>query len=192
MTAREEFLQVLRAHHGIYLDALWGFRMVRTQIEQTQSLSLKHGNSSATTAQELDEVVLFVGDKDPAEHRVEHVAKLGWFKKRNSPGELNYVILGNLLLVSIFSFWEENYRSLIALELSIAKERLLIPVLGDVRLLQNDIIHHSAVATERIERCEVLRWFKPGDQISLNEQQVDTIVCEIRNSIRALGTPPTT
>jgi hypothetical protein len=192
MTAREEFLQVLRAHHGIYLDALWGFRMVRTQIEQAQSLSLKHENPSATTAKELDEVVLFVGDKDPAEHRVEHVAKMGWFKKRNSPGELNYVFLGNLLLVSIFSFWEENYRSLIALELSIAKEQLLIPVLGDIRLLRNDIIHHSAVATERIERCEVLRWFKPGDRISLEEQQVDTIVCEIRNSIGALGTPPAT
>jgi hypothetical protein len=65
----------------------------------------------------------FREEVNPAVHRVEHVAKIGWFKKRNSPEELNYVFLGNLLLVSIFSFWDENYRSLIALELSIAKER---------------------------------------------------------------------
>jgi len=189
INAREEFLRVLRAHHGIYLDALWGFRTVRDQVEQAQRLSLRHGNPSEMAIEKLDETVLFVGDKDPAEHRVEHVAKMGWFKRRNSPGELNQVFLGNLIVVSIFSFWEDHYRSLIASELTIAKEQLLIPVLGDIRLLRNDIIHHSAVATQRIERCEILRWFKRGDRISLDAQQVDTIVCEIRNAILALDAP---
>ena len=190
MNAREEFLQVLRAHHSIYLDSMWGVRMVMAQIEHAQRLFLQHGHPTAKTVEELDEIELFVSDKDPSKHRVEHVAKMGSFKRRNSPRGLNQTFLGNLLVVSIFSFWEDYYRSLIASELMIAKDRLLIPVLGDIRLLRNDIIHHHAVATQRIEQCEVLCWFKGGDEISMDEQQVDTMVCEIRNAVRKLITPP--
>jgi hypothetical protein len=186
ITAREEFLRVLRAHHGVYLDAVLGFSMVRTQIQQAQQASLAHGHPTAKRIEELDEIEMFVGDKDPARYRVEHVAKMGWFKERNSPGGLNRTALANLIVVSIFSFWEDHYRERVAAELSLEKQALLIPVIGDIRLLRNDIVHHAAIATERIARCEVLKWFKPGDLIVLTPEQIDEMVVQTRTAIREL------
>jgi hypothetical protein len=82
-TARQEFLSIVRGHHLIYLDAVWGFRQVKAQIERSQQLSLAHGHPTAKTIEELDEIELFVSEKDPAIHRAEHVAKMGEFKRRN-------------------------------------------------------------------------------------------------------------
>jgi hypothetical protein len=189
MTAREEFLRVLRGHHAIYLDAGLGFRMVRSQVEEWQRTMLRHGHP-ARTIEELDETELFISDEDPAEHRVEHVAKMGWLKLRNDKNGRNQRALGNLVVVSIFSFWEDHYRALVAHELGGDKNSLLVPVLGDVRLLRNDIVHHASIATARISRCQVLRWFEPGQVIQLDEARIDTMVVEIRRAIKSLSVAP--
>jgi hypothetical protein len=72
-----------------------------------------------------------------------------------------------------------------------SKLDLKVPVLGDIRLLRNDIVHHNAVATPRIAKCEVLKWFAPGDHIQLNAERVDSAVLAIRAAIGDLHSPAT-
>lgn len=189
LDVREEFIRIVQAHHGVFLDALWGFRSVNEEIERSQQHMLRHSIGTPKTLEELDATELFVSDKDPAIYRVEHVATMGWFKKRNDKGGLNHIVLGNLIVVSVFSFWEDHYRERIASALGLPKEKLLVPVLGDLRLIRNDIVHHQAIATARIEKCEKLRWFSEGDAVIVDEEKIDTLVIEVRGAIRELLPP---
>jgi hypothetical protein len=115
---------------------------------------------------------------------------MGWLKVRNAPGGLNQRFLGNLIVVSVYSFWEDHYRARIAKQIGLEKEALLIPVLGDVRLIRNDVVHHRGIATERIERCQVLNWFTAGDPIELDADQIDFMMVSIRSSIQSAINPP--
>lgn len=100
----------------------------------------------------------------------------------------NQRLLGNLIIVSIYSFGEHYYREKIALEIGFQKPNdLKVPVLGDVGHLRNSILHYNGRAYKKIKKCEVLRWFQPGDEIILDEVQVDTIVVEIRKAIKSLA-----
>ena len=37
-------------------------------------------------------------------------------------------------------------------------------LLGDIRLLRNDIVHHGGIATKANSgRCKILQWFNDGD-----------------------------
>jgi hypothetical protein len=40
------------------------------------------------------------------------------------------------------------------------------PIMGDITNMRNDVVHHRGVAARRnTGRCEVLRWFAPGEPI---------------------------
>ena len=189
MSAATEFLVVLRAHYGIYLDAAWGFGMVKEKIEEIQTLSLS--SRPHVTIEELNEENLVISEKDPAEYRAEHVAKMGSFKQRNAVGGLNHVVLGNLVVVSIFSFWDVHYRAKIAKELGMSTENeLCVPVMGDIRLMRNDIVRHGGMATKRnCGKCEKLCGFKAGDRIIIDEGKLDMMVMEVRAAIKSLPSP---
>lgn len=48
-----------------------------------------------------------------------------------------------------------------------------IDVIGDLRHIRNDLIHRKGIATKsETGRCEVLKWFEPGDRIILGMHHV--------------------
>jgi len=189
LSAANNLLRVMHAHHNIYLDAAWGFSMVKEKIEEMQKLMLRSPQHPAKTIEELDQTTLYISEEDPAEHRVEHVEKMGLLKQRNVVGGCNHIVLRNLVVVSVFSFWEDHYRARIAEELGIPELR--VPVIGDIRLIRNDIVHHHGVATPRIEKCQTLCWFKAGDPIIIDAGKLDTMMVEVRIAITSLFPPPT-
>jgi hypothetical protein len=78
-------------------------------------------------------------------------------------------MLGQQWIVFVFSAWEEDYRRRLAGSLGCLPDDLRFPLLGDLRLLRNDVVHHHGIASARnAARCEVLHWFTEGDQIRLD------------------------
>ena len=86
--------------------------------------------------------------------------------------------------MSIYQFWEDQYRQDIAAALDKAeKNELRVPVMGDLRYLRQSIIHNSGIAVSDVERCEVLRWFRRGERIALTQDQMKRIVREVKGAI---------
>lgn len=76
-------------------------------------------------------------------------------------------LLGWQWIVSVYALWEEEYRPRLAEAHGRTQAEEMYPLLGDLRLLRNDVIHHRGIATaDNTGRCEVLKWFQP-DQIIL-------------------------
>lgn len=57
------------------------------------------------------------------------------------------------------------------------------PVMGDFRHIRNDLIHTGIGSEGEVGRCEVLKWFEPGDRIILNFNHV----LDFLNQIGALA-----
>lgn len=72
-------------------------------------------------------------------------------------------------IVAFFTFWEHEFRPRLAESHAVQPNEIVVPLLGDLRLLRNDVVHHRGVATaETTGRCEILgHWFELGDEIYL-------------------------
>jgi len=79
--------------------------------------------------------------------------------------------LGHQLLVFVYAIWETTYRPRLAAALGIEPSSIEAPILGDLRLMRNDILHNHGIA-DRSARCTELRWFERGDEIVLHHVHV--------------------
>jgi hypothetical protein len=119
------------------------------------------------------------------------------FKKKNCPSGKNYKIIGNICFVLIYTYWEDQYRSIIAKDVlnSSNKNEVKLNIMGDLSRIRNLIIHHKGIADKRVKECTTLNWFKPSDEICINRDQLEFLVFQLRAGMRELedryGSPGT-
>jgi len=74
--------------------------------------------------------------------------------------------LGQMWAVYVYAEWENNFRPRLAAAHSCSLNQISAYTFGDLRRLRHDVLHHRAIATEEwTGRCELLHWFKPGEQL---------------------------
>jgi hypothetical protein len=82
--------------------------------------------------------------------------------------------LGRQWAVNVFAFWEEVYRPRFAAEAGLSVNEVSNPIMGDLRLIRNDIVHHSSIASKQNSgRCTVLKeWIQLDNEIEINEYKI--------------------
>jgi hypothetical protein len=82
--------------------------------------------------------------------------------------------LGRQWVVNVFSFWEDVYRPKFASESGLSVKEVINPIMGDLRLIRNDIVHHSSISSKpNSGRCTVLKeWVQVGEEIEINEFKI--------------------
>ena len=178
--------------YGIYLDGTRGFRLVHEEMKESQEKALRlfsRDTNGPSTIEEMDERTIFYGKGDPndPDSVVLHAVTQGRLKERNRPGGSNSLFLANVCIVTLYQYWEDHYRKKIAQALGEKTESLLVPVFGDLRLLRRSIIHYQGYGLPDIDRCEVLQWFKPGEQIRINQDQMEDVVRKIKAALHELA-----
>jgi hypothetical protein len=107
------------------------------------------------------------------------------------PGGPVQTKLGHQWIVFFYSLWEHMYRPRLAAARGRAASEERYPLLGDMRKLRNDVVHHHGVATlANTGRCEVLHWFKPGEIMRLNIFHLDEFLREFPWQALADGSHP--
>ena len=95
---------------------------------------------------------------------------------RTAPGGPVAERIFRALILDIFRLWEDRYRG--ALESALSREapdaiRPCADVLGDLRLIRNDLAHrHSLTASRGVAHCKTLRWFKEGERMQVRWRHV--------------------
>ncbi len=188
----EEFTRVWKRLQAFYLDAVAGFAFVRSHVESDQAAARSYTQESELDSEDFQDTRMFtysqIFSKDFATSAI-HKATQGEVKSRNLPGGSNFTTLGQLCLVSFYDFWNDYLRR----QYVIAKghldrhetDRAVIEcrlrkyashdLWGDLRLLRQSIVHNHGVATSDTKRCKLIRWFKPGDSISLTPEHMSVI-----------------
>ena len=172
------FLKTVRGVYGVYFDVIRGFNAVHTQQRDLRGWLIRTQGYDDESA----DAVTFTyghGDIEDSDAVPLHSVSHGELTARNLKGGENWIFLANVCLVSIYQYWEDRYRGEIAAALGAQKDDVRVPIMGDLRHYRNSIIHRGGVAIPEVSRCEVIRWFDPGERIELTEEHMRTIMFEI-------------
>ena len=185
----DEFTNVWQRLQALYLDAAAGFALIRGHVEQEQSTSRAYVQGSELGSEEFQDTCMFTYDKIFSNSFCTsgiHRAKQGEVKARNTLDGTNFIVLGQLCLVSFYDFWNEYLRR----EYVIAKGKLdpnetdnevvkravsehaSHDLWGDIRYLRQSIVHHQGIAVPEVAKCRLIKWFQPGDSIALNPDRM--------------------
>jgi hypothetical protein len=186
-----EYSAIIDESYALYLDTTAAMSHFAKFFEEQQKLvlqSLIEHATGATTIEELDKANIHygIGDANTDQMRVQHESTQGDFKARNRKGGINARSMSRILLVTIYQFWEDHYRSAFGEAVGKIKNEILSDFFGDIRFVRNDIIHHRNIATSDIKRCKILKFFEPGHEICLDEDQVQEVVKALRISLDQL------
>lgn len=194
MQAVREFERVVNGVYGVYLDAVRGFSLVKKAMEQSQIQTirqLKQKSPKYANLEHLDKALMVYGEGDPnTPDAIElHRCTQAEYKNRNSPNGLNYQFIGNMGLIALYQYWEDNYRAIIARDLGKTKNDLQVPIMGDLRILRHSIIHHNGIALADVKQCQILSWYSEGDEIFIDEEKFKTIIYHIKKWITEVNEP---
>ncbi|RDB06537.1 hypothetical protein [Runella aurantiaca] len=171
-----EFKDVVNENYGIYLDCLMCFLITLNDFEEKIE---RYAKKIGYTFVNQDKIPF--SHYSPTRDKYLHTETHGEFKSRMSKGGKNYNFVGNTFIISVYAFWEDHYRQKIASSMGKKKNELKEPIMGDIRLIRNSLVHHKAIALKEIEECEVLQIFKEGDTICFSDEQIFEIVEHINN-----------
>lgn len=169
----DEFEAILHTMTGLVLDSFDAYALLQAKLVQE--------------AGSCWDVPIYYGDGSVGgEISVAHVTTLAERIARNADTGQNAIIVGNMALVAIYSYWEDNSRERIAAVKGVPRDQLVSDVMGDIRHLRHAIIHNRAVANNVVAKSRVLTWFAAGDDIFLNEQMFVQMISCVRSYLHEL------
>jgi len=180
------FFRVVDGIYGIYLDSVHGFVLNQREVIQAQKYSLAdlaRDNPSKANIEYLDSLPIVFSKVDPTDPKavIQHQCTQKRYKERNGENGFNHKTIGRMCVVTIYQYWEAFFRKEIAMEFNIKRGDLKDPVMGDLRIIRNSIIHHASIALPEIKKCQILKWFFQGDEIIIDKDKMEEIVREIKS-----------
>lgn len=186
----EEFSQLWNRIQALYLDAVAGFAFVRSTVESEQARARSYVQGTDLDSEKFQDTRMYAkifseGFATSAIHR----ATQGEVKARNAPGGANFTTLGQLCVVSFYDFWNDYLRCEYVIakghldrnerDNEVVKKRLREhashDLWGDLHYLRVSIVHNLGIATSDVEKCKLMKWFKPGDPIAITPEHMRAI-----------------
>lgn len=186
-----EFLDTVQGINGTYYDAIRGFSLCHEHLTKAQTDNLgviRAQNPQHASIEFLDTQDVMYADgwpEDPT-FRPLHMTTMKHFKARNTPDGANARLMANLCLVAIYQWWEERFRPNIAEFMARDPKEIVCPVMGDLRLIRISIIHGKSIAKPNIKSCQVLRWFREGDEIIITQTHFREMIIQIYGAMDRL------
>lgn len=208
-----EFAEYIESLHTLYLDSLVGYSILHERLEGHQdSIRNLLGDHECATEEFQDTCSIIyknLSNRDYTPISMSPVMKQGDMKRRVTDDGQNTLLLGRQCVVSAYAYWEEYLRievgkamgvlSLTAEPNDETRKILNIHVVsdfwGDMGYLRNSIVHANGIASEKIKKCKVMKWFNPGDAIDLPHDKMRRIFLlmgQYRNKLHEYSLPKQT
>lgn len=107
------------------------------------------------------------------------------FEALAAEGGLAEERLGHQLIVFVYTIWDSTYRPSLAKALQVEPNSIQAPIMGDLRLLRNDIVHNKGIADKSADTTE-LRWFQRGEIMIVRHEHS----AELDHKVRSLTFAP--
>lgn len=182
----DAFVAAIDAATGLYHDCTQGFAQNLKQLEEGQQRSLAgfmKSDPALATGEHVDSLGYSYGKGDPNDpgNVLFYWSTQGEFKARHQPGGTNHKLITQFCLVLVFAYWEEQFRRPITMALGLVPEAWTEPIMGDLRLLRNDIIHNRGVVTDKTAtRLEVIQGLSQGQEILFDDEGFHSIIREVK------------
>lgn len=178
----EEYTWLCNSLFGTFMDAIWGFNLVGKNAKTALAKETPTGRPPLMSfiPKKLDlEGPSKVSDQEMQERNV-HIERADKIANRNTLDGSNSLLIAQMTLITVFHYWEDKYRAMIASEFGLkSKDDLKIDGIGDIRRIRISIVHNKGIAKKEVESTKRFQWFKEGDLILLDFDKM----LEIKNYI---------
>ena len=178
-TKADKFFKVVYDIYGTYLDSIMGYYHFRNFLIYSQGKN---------PPPDIDNRKFTYGKGNPGEvgsYKLQESTQ-GEVKERNKDEGKNDQIIGNLCLVSIYGYWE-YFRGKIAEEKGISINDIKSDLMADIAKIRHSILKHDSVGNEKMKRCKILKWFKEGEKIYIDQRKMEEVVFFIRKFVDELN-----
>jgi hypothetical protein len=181
-----ECIESVNELYGFYLDSVTGFEAsVRAEIARQE-----HFKAMLPPGTDQDALAFAYGTGHPAspDARVQHRTTQGEYKRRNQRGGANHIRAAQLLIVLLAVYWDTEHRLKIARAMELRPARLRVPpLLQDLVLLRNAVVHHQGVITaDTARKLLILKTYKAGASILMGHEEVQAFIEAIKATVRSL------
>jgi hypothetical protein len=160
---KTEFFDFLNDVAGAFGHACIGVRCLRERL-------------AAVPAERVPGARMFImkGDPNHPDSRTWQAWPLDTLNDRLGESGLVVRELGRQWVVSVFAHWEDHYRAGFARALCVRLREVTDPMMGDIRRLRHDIVHHRGIAShENAGGCLLIaHWVEIGSEIVITEDRV--------------------
>lgn len=180
-----EFREIVDGIYGTFLDAHNGFGQVRESMLQLEKESKEHFEQSQKERPDMAYLEYggiefsygrFVPAGSPPRYRHMHQTPIEVILQRNEARGTNFRFIGNMCLVTLYQYWEDNYRNRFADALNVHKDQIQVDIFEAIRQYRRAIIHNGGKATSSLEKSSLFKWYKKGDQILLDRRQFEEVI----------------
>jgi hypothetical protein len=177
---------------GAYLDAIGGLELLEREIvnHQNQKIEELRATDPVNANMEfLDKAPMSheLAGNDPHESTLLHRTTLGEFKQRVGSQGLVRRRLGEMMVTLLYASWEEDHRAKIAAALHYAnKDDLKSDLFGDLAQLRHAIVHMNGIATAKVSKAKILKWFDQSDVILLSVEHVHQLFGHVDSYVSQL------
>jgi len=163
--AVREYIDLINAQVGVYMDALAGFEGHHTRVTRQVHRVLKATGVRKDTD---GHTVIHTSYEDPTKPAVLHnrICRTDDYLRANAPGGSNEQQHAKAVLIFLFVFWEDEVRPRLAAAKDVAPNEIRSDVMGDLRVLRNVFLHAKGVLTaEKHKTLKVLKSMFAPDQV---------------------------
>jgi hypothetical protein len=95
--------------------------------------------------------------------------------------------LTQLCLVMLFDYWEGEYRRRIARALGMKRKELTAPIMSDMELIRDDVIHRrGVVSTTTAGELQVIQGLQEGQHVAFAGDGFDDVLTSVRTYLDEL------
>jgi len=166
----------------------------------------EHGFATEEFQDTCSMIYKHMSNRDYTPVAMSPVMKQGNMKRRLVDDGQNTLLLGRQCVVSAYTYWEEHLRIEIGKALGVLKpdacaneetreilnRHVVSDFWGDMRHIRNSIVHANGVAIDEVKKCQIMKWFAPGDRIDLPHDRMRSIFLlmgKYRNDLHQMSLP---
>lgn len=162
---------------GTFYDIDHSLRLYATEIEVVRAqtiTSLKVASPDLASEEYLNTTLLVYGDGIPGAtdtKTLQSGTQSDLLHRLKSPAG-NKNVIGKMIIVTIFNYWDDYIRSTLAKLLKIEKDDIKCDLFGDLRHIRNSIIHNKSIAMNGVGKNKLLKWFNKGELVVIEEKHL--------------------
>src|SRR5260221_12292572 len=136
-----EYIALVNAQVGVYMDALSGFAGHHVRIERQVNRVL--GLSTRLDPKSREQVIVWTSYEDPSRPDVIHnrIIRADEYIAINERDGSNEVQQARSVIIFLFTYWELEIRPRLAAAAGVDLNEIQSEIMGDIRLIRHAILH---------------------------------------------------
>ena len=185
-SAVADFVAAINELYGYFLDTTFGLRHSLQQFLAGEDRT----RAVCDPGTDIDTLPFLygIGDPNAPDNRLLHATTRGEYRRRNEPGGRNFRRAGQLVLVLLYEYWESTYLERISNALGKDRAELLVPLIGDLRLIRNDVVHCRGVISKDTHRKVTTITCSEGLEIYFSDEAFEQLIREMKGALDRLVT----